>query len=220
MLFGANRCGSDTIAEADDATYRERVREDDATDSRMHFRRSRALRLTRGISSAFVVVLVGCGSVLQDTGSTSSGGETDSSAPDVSRESEPPSNGGACKVAPLVGSSCGLGDVACEPRVDVCCTGTAALTCQGTPPTWAASGTGCDCKRAVCGDKVCDGGQVCLMHPSGTDGGTTWYRCVEMPSACAAEWTCGCVQANLIGECNAVRCVDANFAVRVTCQGS
>lgn len=178
----------------------------------------------RTLFSLFVLALVplGCGSTASP-GSTALGsdGGIESDSGDASPTNDASGNtsdGSACLPAPAVGTPCTVGQVACPIHVDACCGGVVPV-CQGSPPTWMSFGVGCACRNTPCGDKSCNGNQVCKAQGPGTPGGSTTYTCEDMPAACAKEWTCACVKASLGASCTVSACDDTGNHVKVTCIG-
>ena len=161
---------------------------------------------------AFSLAPAGCGAV--DTGDA---GQADGGVNEAG-DANATADGSACISAPIVGTSCTAGQIACPIQVDACCGGVVPV-CQGSPATWMSFGLGCACPNTPCGDKSCNGGQVCKVQHSGVDGGSTGYRCEDMPTACAKEWTCACVKANIGGNCTASSCDDTGNHVKITCMG-
>lgn len=165
---------------------------------------------------------VGCGSTAPGgtTALASDGGIENDGAATKDAETDAPisADGSACIPAPAVGSACIAGQVACPIHVDACCGGVVPV-CQGSPATWVSFGVGCACTSRPCGDRSCGGNQICKAVSAGVPAGNPAFSCEEMPKACATEWTCDCVKANLGATCTASACVDKGNHVDLTCMG-
>ena len=164
-----------------------------------------------------------CGSTSDP--STSDAGTDAATSKDSALDAANDGDGGgptnACVPSPTVGGACVFGQVSCD-RVDMCCAQT--VTCDEATQKWKDSGVAClQCEGFACGDKNCEGGQVCLERASGVDGGTASHECVAMPAACARQWSCDCVTKNLGSACTVSpvkACTDTRTHVTVSCMGA
>lgn len=171
--------------------------------------------VTRSFAMGTVVAaLIACGG---STSTVSDAGAVDSSSTDGASF-----DGGAC-VNATEGAACSTGQVSCD-RVDLCCA--SALSCDGTTKTWKLQGMACLlCQTHACGGLTCQGNQMCVSRASGVpvEGGSgTSYECDPYPSACARQWTCGCVEKNLPVGCTLSPngCDDKTLPVKLSCMGA
>ena len=157
----------------------------------------------------------------RDAGGTDSG-SSDGAAGDGATSSDgsavDASNDGGIPL-PAEGTSCVPGQLSCD-RVDLCCASAAA--CDAVTKRWKLSGQECLlCQTHGCGDKTCQGTEMCVAQAPGAAGGQPTYGCAPYPAACAREWTCGCVEKNLPAGCTlAVNgCNDTDLPVKISCMG-
>ena len=158
--------------------------------------------------SFFVAAALACGG---STTTLDGGTPTDASG-------DTAGDGGCIRVS-QEGTPCVAGQRSCD-RVDLCCA--SAFTCNTVTNTWKLEGLAClQCQSHPCGSKTCQGGEMCVQRQSGIDGGSTTYDCAPYPTACAREWTCGCVQQNLPPNCTLTPngCTDGDL-VTLTCMGA
>ncbi|CAN5227578.1 hypothetical protein BH09MYX1_BH09MYX1_49770 [soil metagenome] len=122
---------------------------------------------------------------------------------------------GACIRVSQEGTTCVSGQRSCD-RVDLCCA--SAFTCDNASKTWKLSGNACLlCQSHPCGNLTCQGNEMCVQHS-----GSGASSCVPYPTACAREWTCGCVEKSLPSSCTLVPngCTDTTLPVTLRCTGS
>ena len=141
-------------------------------------------------------------------------------APDAPPTDGAPEGGdaSACVPSPTVGTPCVSGQKSCE-KIDGCCL--PQVVCDATKGTWELLYLRCACQGVPCGTSTCPGTQYCQAQASGVDGGGTTYTCTDYPPACARQWTCACLQANLPARCAAppASCVEASGRPTLTCAG-
>lgn len=189
--------------------------------------RLHAMKAT-SIACAGLFLLFACGgSTSSPSGGVDDGGidatqPSDASTGDGAAPMEGGGGGdaaGGCISQPAEGTACTPGQVSCD-RVDPCCASSAS--CDPVTKTWKLSGMACLlCQTHGCGDKTCKGNEMCVAHAPGIPSGQPSYSCAAYPTACAREWTCGCVQKNLPSGCTlaANGCNDSELPVKLSCMG-
>jgi hypothetical protein len=138
-------------------------------------------------------------------GSATSGTEPrDGGASDAGQRRSDAGDGGACVESPVIGAPCAPADVACNPG-DACCEG--RIQCDKTTGRWVRIEANCLCRpdagvdagSFACGPQTCSSRDYCEVMMGGPPpppdaGPSIWHTCRPMPSQCATNASCACLQ--------------------------
>ena len=168
-----------------------------------------------------LALLLACG------GSTTPPLATDASVNDADADADAPREGGgadarpdagpdagACVAVSQEGTTCAPGEKSCD-RVDPCCA--SAFECVGG--AWKLQGQSCAlCPSHPCADTTCPGDRMCILHDPTSPIDPIHGDCVPYPTACARNWTCGCVEPKYFG-CLLKKpgCTDTTLPVTLHC---